>query len=72
MMKHDWEAGRWTVPVNLGVSRTTKLGKTPWRLGLEVNYYIERSDRLGQDWMIGLNLSPVVPNILAKWLGAAN
>jgi hypothetical protein len=58
-----------TVPLNLGLSRTVKLGKTPWKFALEANYYIEHSDRLGPESMIGFNVSPLVPNIFAQWLG---
>jgi hypothetical protein len=46
-----------------------KLGKLPLKLALEANYYIEKADALGQDWMIGFNITPVVPNVVAEWLG---
>ncbi len=69
-LKYDWEGEQWTVPLNLVLSKTVKLGKIPWRFGLEANYYIERSDLLGPQWMIGFNVSRVVPNIFAQWLGA--
>jgi hypothetical protein len=68
--KYTWEDEQWTIPLNLGVSRTMKLGGTPWKFGLEANYYVERSDQFGSKWMIALNVSPVVPNIFARWLGA--
>lgn len=71
IMRYDWKDEQWTVPLNLGVSRTVKLGNRPWKFGIEANYYVERSDRLGQEWMIGLTISPVVPNIFASWLGLA-
>lgn len=65
---YDWERGQWTVPLNLMVSKTVKVGKTPLKLALEGNYYVEKADPLGQDWMIGFNITPVVPNVVADWI----
>jgi hypothetical protein len=31
ILKYDWEGKQWTVPLNLGVSRTVKPDKTPWK-----------------------------------------
>lgn len=66
---YDWENDQWTVPLQLQVSRTVKVGKMPLKIALEGNYYVEKSDALGPDWMFGLNITPVVPNIFANWLG---
>ena len=32
----------WTVPINLGVAKTIKIGKTPVKLKFEVIYYIQQ------------------------------
>ena len=40
----------------------------PWKLALEVNYYVEKSDAIAAEWMVGVNISPVVKNVLADWL----
>jgi hypothetical protein len=45
-----------------------KLGHTPVKLALDCNYYLEQADELGQKWMIGFNITPVVPNVVAGWL----
>ena len=67
-MTYNWVAAQWTIPLQLQVSKTVKLGKLPVKVAMEASYYLEKSSALGQDWMIGFNLTPVVPNVVAKWL----
>ena len=69
LMNYNWESEQWTVPLNLTLAKTLMFGRLPVRIGVEGNYYVDKSDALGQDWMVGLNITPVVPNILANWLG---
>jgi hypothetical protein len=68
IMTYDWENEDWSIPLNLAGGRTIILGGRPWRFGLEVNYYVERPDEFGPKWMIGLNITPVVENVVARWL----
>lgn len=56
------------MPFQLLVFRTVKAGKVPVKLALQGRWYAEQADALGQDWMIGFNITPVVPNVLATWL----
>lgn len=65
LITYDWQGSDWTVPVNVSLGRTIMLGKTPVRLGFEVNYYVETPDAFGPEWMIGFNVSPVVENVLS-------
>jgi hypothetical protein len=65
---YNWESEQWTIPLQLQISKTVKIGKMPLKLALEGNYYVEQSDALGQEWMIGFNITPVVPNVVAGWL----
>lgn len=67
-MTYNWETDQWTVPINAVVAKTVVLGKTPWRFGLEVNYYTERSDAFAPKWMLALNITPVVKNFIADWI----
>jgi hypothetical protein len=67
IMSYDWEIKKWTVPLNLTFGKTVIKGGRPWKIGLEVNYYVERPDNFGPEWMIGLNISPVVENVMAGW-----
>lgn len=68
IMTYDWEGEEWTIPLNLTVSKTLKWGNTPLKLELDVNYYVEQPDAFGPEWMIGLNITPVVPNFINNWI----
>jgi hypothetical protein len=68
IMNYDWKANDATIPLNLAVGRTVKAGNTPIKLEVEINYYIEQPDAFGPEWMIGLNITPVVPNIVEGWI----
>jgi len=68
IMNYDWKSEEWTVPLNFGVSKTVMFGKMPVKLELEANYYIEQPDLFGPEWMIGFNITPVVPNIFDRWI----
>ena len=68
IMTYDHNASQWTIPINVNVGKTiiTKGGR-PWKLGLEVNYYREKADSFGPEWMVGFSVAPVIANPLAKW-----
>ncbi len=68
IMAYDWVSSQWTIPLNATVGRTVMLGKTPVKIAVEVNYYVEQRDAFGPEWMIGLNITPVVPNFIEKWV----
>ena len=34
-----------------------------------MNYYVEKADDFGPEWMVGINISPVVKNGLASLFG---
>ena len=58
---------QWTVPLNFNVGRIVIAGGRPWKIGMEVNYYVEQPDVFGPEWFIGFNVAPVVKNIFAEW-----
>ena len=68
IMNYDWKNDYWTVPLNLTVGKTVKWGKTPVKLEVEINYYVEQPDLFGPKWMIGFNITPVVKNIFNEWV----
>jgi hypothetical protein len=68
IMNYDWKTHDWTIPLNLTVGRTVRLGKMPVKLQLEVNYYVEKPDAFGPEWMIGFNVTPVVKNVFNSWV----
>ena len=67
IIAYDWESEDWTIPINVTAGRTILIGRRPWKLGFEVNYYVERADAFGPQWMIGFNVTPVVENMLARF-----
>jgi len=64
---YDWTSEQWTVPLNFTFGKTIIVGEQPWKLSAEINYYVEKSDAFGAEWMVSLNFAPVVENVLAKW-----
>lgn len=64
---YNWKTETWTVPINLSVGKTVILGKTPWKFSVEANYYTQRPDAFGPQWMVGINVVPVVENVFATW-----
>ena len=65
IMSYDWEASQWSIPINLTISKTVQFGRTPFKLDLTLDYYVERNDAFGQEWVVGFNVAPVVENVLA-------
>jgi len=61
---YDWKADQWTAPLNVNIAKTVIIDKTPWQFEIEVNYYFEKPDAFGPDWMISLNITPVVHNFI--------
>jgi hypothetical protein len=68
IMFYDWKGQEWTAPLNLQVSKTVKVGNTPVNFELEVDYYFAQPDAFGPKWMVALNVTPVVNNIINKWI----
>ena len=64
-LSYDHENNEATIPVNFIVSKTVVLGGRPWKLGGEINYYIDKPDEFGPEWMISFSVTPVVKNVFA-------
>jgi hypothetical protein len=66
-IEYDWAADdsdeAWTVPINLGVAKTIKIGKTPVKLKFEGIYYIVQPDAFGPHFGLQLTITPVVKNV---------
>jgi hypothetical protein len=61
----DWEAdsdNRWTVPVGLGLTKTVRWGKMPIKFRVEGHYSVIRPDDYGSEWVLRLQMNPVIPN----------
>jgi hypothetical protein len=68
-ISYDWVREQWTVPLQINTGKTVILGGRPWKFSVELNYYVEKADAFGPEWMLGLNVAPVVKNGMAKWFG---
>ncbi len=68
-MTYDWESEQWTLPLQVNAGKTVVWNGRPWKLSAEVNYYVEKADAFGPEWMISFNIAPVVKNGLASLLG---
>ncbi len=66
---YDWEGEQWTVPLQLNIGKTVVWNGRPWKLGVDLNYYVENADAFGPEWMLSFNIAPVVSNGLASLFG---
>jgi len=53
---------RWTVPLGIGIAKTTTLGGTHWKFQGQLQYYVEQPDAFGPDWLFKFTFTPVVKN----------
>lgn len=61
---YDWVNDQATMPINLSVSKVTKLGNLPVKFQAGIDYYAKSNDAFGQDWAINFSVTPVVPNFI--------
>jgi hypothetical protein len=69
VITYDWEAdsgNELLLPIGGGISKTMMLGRMPFRMGFELQYFVETSSRLGQQWLFTFNLTPVMRNPFRK------
>ena len=57
---YDWVTKQLTFPLGFGYSSITNLGKTPFKYGLQVHYYVAKSEIFAPQWQFRIQLSPVV------------
>jgi hypothetical protein len=70
VMTYDWKASsdnRLSLPLGTGIAKTTKFGKTTWRVQLELQYYVVQPDAFGSEWLITIDIRPVIQNPLLGW-----
>jgi hypothetical protein len=66
ILSYDHNANQWTIPLNLSFGKTVIVGGRPWKLGAEINYYVEQPDAFGPRWMFGISIAPVIENPFSK------
>ena len=62
---YDWEAdsgNKLNLPLGGGIAKTFKIGKMPFRLAAEVQYFVASTDRFGPDWLYKFTFSPMIPS----------
>jgi hypothetical protein len=64
----DHEGDEWTIPLNFNFGRTVIWSGRPWKLGAEINYYVEQPDAFGPRWFFGLSVAPVIENPFSNLL----
>jgi len=58
---HEAQSGQeWTLPLGVGVSKTSILDGVPWKFGLQYWNYIEQADAFGPDWQVRFTVTRVV------------
>ena len=60
---------KWTIPAQACFSKTVKMGRTPDKLDVEVNYYVSQAKAFGPKWTVGISVTPVVNNFIEDMLG---
>jgi hypothetical protein len=67
IVSYDWVSEEWTAPLQVKVGKTHIYGKTPIKIEFELNWYFEQPDAIGPEWMLAINITPVVKNVVAAW-----
>ncbi|MEH6593579.1 MAG: hypothetical protein V7746_25150 [Halioglobus sp.] len=60
---YDWEAdsdNALTFPIGLGITKTTRWGKTPVKLRAELHYSVIKPDDYGTEWNFRIQITPVI------------
>ncbi len=69
MIDVNWEADdkdKLSIPLGIGVSKTTFLGPMPVRLGVEFNWFVKAPDDYGKRFMLKFYIVPVIPRLVKE------
>ncbi len=58
---YNWETEKWSVPVNVAVSKLVKLGPLPVSLSAGTGYWMESPDTAAEGWRFRLQANFVLP-----------
>lgn len=58
---HEAVGEKWTLPLGVGISKTTAMGGTPVKFSLQYWQYVKQADAFGPDFQIRFQVAPVVP-----------
>ncbi|MGB5408708.1 MAG: hypothetical protein WBN43_18205 [Thiogranum sp.] len=68
VITYDWKADSdqaLSLPLGVGVGKTTKINGRAWKFQAQVQYFVEQPDAFGSDWLLKFTVTPVVQNKLA-------
>lgn len=57
----------WSVPLGIGISKTTIVGTMPVKFSAEINYYVEKQRDTDADFLFKFKVTPVVNNPLQSF-----
>lgn len=69
VITYNWKAESneaLSLPLGTGIAKTFKIGKITWRIQTEFHYYVVQPDSFGTDWMLSLDIRPVIKNPLVR------
>jgi hypothetical protein len=68
----NWEEdsdNRYTVPVGLGLTKTFRIGKIPFKARIEPQWTLVSPDNFGEQWNIRIQLAPVIQSPFREGIG---
>jgi hypothetical protein len=69
VVSYNWKAESneaLSLPLGTGIAKTLKIGRITWRFQTEVYYYVVQPDSFGSEWMLSLDIRPVIRNPLVR------
>ena len=60
---------RYTVPVGLGLTKTFRMGKVPFKARIEPQWTLVSPDNFGEQWNIRVQLAPVIQSPFREGIG---
>jgi hypothetical protein len=65
IVTYDWHADSdeaLTLPLGIGVAKTTLVGSMPFKFQLQIQKFVEQPDSFGPDWLVKFTVTPVIKN----------
>ena len=57
-------SNKWNVPIGMTVAKTIHIGKVPTKIQVGFEYSVVRQDDFGQEFLLKVNLIPVIPALI--------
>lgn len=69
IIRYDWHREQWTVPLGIKLGKTLMINGRPWKFAVQVDYFVQAADEFAPEWLLSFDVTPVVQNVFASWLG---